>query len=79
MGQTPQRRKDESATGRDLPNPDGQVSTEDVNAIKDGGKGKKTGRAHSLDNYAETIPDEGVAAVQDRSDTTSDAAGIEDK
>ncbi|HTH38756.1 MAG TPA: hypothetical protein VL572_12350 [Pyrinomonadaceae bacterium] len=50
-----------------------------MNAIKDGGKGKKTGRAHSLDNYAETIPDEGVAAVQDRSDTTSDAAGIEDK
>ena len=79
MGQTPQRRKDESATGRDLPNPDGQVSTEDVNAIKDDGKGKKTGQDHSLDNYAETIPDEGVAAVQDRSDTTSDAAGIEDK
>jgi len=50
-----------------------------VNAIKDGGKGKKTGRAHSLDNYAETIPDEGVAAAQDRFDTNPDAAGIEDK
>lgn len=50
-----------------------------MNAIKDGGKGKKTGRAHSLDNYAETIPDEGVAAAQDRFDTNPDAAGIEDK
>ena len=78
MGQIPQRKKDESATGRDLPNADGQVSTEDVNAIKDDGKGKKTGQDHSLDNYSETVPDDGVAAVQNRFDTNSDAAPEED-
>ena len=76
MGQNPQRRKDESATGRDLPNADGQVSDGDVNAIDDDGRGKKTGQDHSLDNYGETMPDEGVGAVQDNSDTTSDVARI---
>ena len=76
MGQEQARKKDESATGRDLPNADGQVATEDVNAIDDSGRGKKTGQDHSLDNYGETIPDEGVAAVQNQFDTTSDVARV---
>ena len=79
MGQQPQRKKDEEATGRDLPNADGQVASEDVRAIDDDGRGKNTGQDHSLDNYGETIPDEGVASVQNRFDTTPDAARAEDE
>jgi hypothetical protein len=79
MGQQPLRKKDESATGRDLPNADGQVSTEDVNAIDDKGTGKKIGQDHSLDNYGESMPDDGVAAVQNRFDTTSDMGRVEDE
>lgn len=79
MGQKPQRRKDEEATGRDLPNSDGQVSTEDVNAIDNDGSGKKTGQDHSLENYGETMPDEGVGAIQNSSDRTSDVARVRDE
>ena len=75
MGQEPLRKKDESATGRDLPNAEGQVSDEDLNSINETGKGKKTGQDHSTENYYETGPDEGVGSVQDRSDTTSDIVG----
>lgn len=73
MGQGTIRRKDEEATGRDLPNAEGMVSDEDVNSIGDKGTGK-TGQDHSLDNYEDTMPDDGVGAVQDASDTTSDIA-----
>ena len=79
MGQGQQRKKDEEATGRDLPNADGQVATEDVNAFDDKGRGKKMGQDHSLDNYGETMPDTGVGAVQDNSDRTSDVARIRDE
>ena len=72
MGQDTHRKKDEDATGRDLPNADGMVSDEDVDAIDDKGTGKKTGQDHSLENYGETMPDEVVGAVQDNSDTGSD-------
>ena len=77
MGQDPRRKKDEEATGRDLPNADGMVSDEDVSAITDRGKGK-TGQDHSLDNLDNRMPNEGVGAVQDSSDTTSDRAHIVD-
>ena len=71
MGQETTRKKDESATGRDLPNADGMVSDEDTNAIDDEGR-DDGGKDHSLDNPS--LPDEGVGAVQDSSDTTSDVA-----
>ena len=77
MGQDARRQKDEELTGRDLPNADGTVSDEDVNAIDDDGFGK-TGQDHSLDNYGETLPESGVGGVQDASDTTSDVAHIVD-
>ena len=77
MGQDARRKKDEEATGRDLPNADGMVSDEDVNAIN--GKGReKTGQDHSLENHEKTTPREGVGSVQDSSDTTSDVAHIVD-
>ena len=76
MGQ-PRPKKDEELTGKDLPNADGTVSDEDVNAIGDKGRGK-TGQDHSLDNYGDTTPDDGVGGVQDSSDTTTDIAHIVD-
>lgn len=78
MGQETERRKDGELTGTNLPNADGRVSDEDVNAITDEGKDKPIGQDHSLENYGETIPDEGVGGVQDQSDTTSDVARIRD-
>ena len=77
MGQNAIREKDEDATGRDLPNADGMVSDEDVNAIDDDGRGK-TGQDHSLDDHGEMFPDHGVGNVQNESDPTSDIAHIVD-
>ena len=72
------RRKDEELTGSDIPGGTGEVSDEDINAITDDDSDKKTGQDHSLENYGETMPDGGVGAVQDNSDTTSDVARIND-
>jgi hypothetical protein len=68
-------------TGSNLPEGDGTVAPEQVAAVRRGGvnaKSGETGQDHSLENYAESQPDEGVGAVQDHSDTTSDVARIED-
>ena len=75
-----QETKDTIETGSNLPNSDGTVSDEDVNAIDDGcGKtDKPTGQDHSLEHYEETMPTEGVGAVQNSSDTTSDVAHIDE-
>ena len=77
MGQETSRIKDEDATGRDLPNSDGTVSDEDVNAITDRGRGK-TGQDHSTERHERTEPKDGVGGVQESSDTTSDIARIRD-
>jgi len=71
-------KKDEELTGSDIPGGTGEVSDEDINAITDDGSGKKTGQDHSLEDYGESMPDSGVGAFQDNSDTTSDVARIED-
>lgn len=78
MGQETLRRKDEDATGRDLPNTDGTVSDEDVNSITDDGRKKKTGQDHSLDNHEQTMPEHGVGSVQSTSDPTTDVARMRD-
>jgi hypothetical protein len=77
MQQDRGRIKDEDATGRDLPNTDGTVSDEDVNAITDRGRGK-TGQDHSTERHEVTDPEGGVGTIQDSSDTTSDIASISD-
>ena len=76
MEQDAVKRKDEELTGTDLPNADGFVSDEDVNAIDDKGKGK-TGQDHSLDNYGDTFPEHGVGGLQNEHDPTSDIAHID--
>jgi hypothetical protein len=75
MGQEQGRKKDEEMTGRDLPNSDGTVSDEDINAIDDRGH-REGGQDHSLENYGETIPEHGVGRMQNANDTTSDVARI---
>lgn len=73
-----QETKDTIETGSNLPNSDGTVSDEDVNAITDDGSDKPTGQDHSTEDREETIPDSGVGAIQDSNDTTSDIASIDD-
>ena len=67
-------------SGRDIPGGDGGVSDEDVNAISNARKMPKgkTGQDHSTEDREKTMPDSGVGAVQDNSDTTSDIARIND-
>jgi hypothetical protein len=78
MAQQESPKHDDLETGHDLPNADGQVSDEDVKAIGGPDGRLKGGKDHSLDNYAATIPDHGVGAVQDNSDTTTDVARIKE-
>src|SRR5437868_14188061 len=68
---TNERKKDESATGRDMPSGDGGVGQEQVNAIDDNGTGAPTGQDHSTEHHERQQPDEGVGAFQDRGDTLS--------
>jgi hypothetical protein len=72
------RKKDESATGRDIPGGDGSVGDEQVNAISSDPTGKPTGQDHSTENHEKTDPDHGVGEFQDRDDTMSDVARLRD-
>lgn len=68
-------------SGRDIPGGDGSVSDEDIDDIT-GGKDETGntpgGQDHSLENYGESMPTEGVGGVQNHSDTTSDIARIKE-
>ena len=69
--------KDTTATGRDLPNGDGTIGDEDIQAIDENeSDGKPTGQDHSTEDHEKTAPTDGVGAVQNSSDTTSDIADI---
>jgi hypothetical protein len=70
--------KNTTATGTDLPNADGRVSDEDVQAIDGKNQDRPTGQDHSTEHHERQAPTEGVGAIQDQSDTTSDIAHIED-
>ncbi len=65
-------------SGSDIPGGDGTVSDEDVNAISGDKDKRKTGQDHSLENYGESMPTDGVGGVQNHSDTTSDVARIKE-
>jgi hypothetical protein len=67
-------------SGRDIPGGEGGVSDEDINSVANSQKMPKgkTGQDHSTEDYGKTMPDHGVGAVQDNSDTTSDVARIND-
>ncbi len=71
-------KKDEELTGRDLPNGDGSVSDEDIQAITGDNDDRPTGQDHSTENHENQQPTEGVGAIQNQTDTSSDVAHIED-
>lgn len=68
--------KNTTNTGSNLPDGDGTISDEDVNAIGDDRSDKPIGQDHSLEDYEKTMPTGGVGAIQDSSDTGSDIADI---
>ena len=70
--------KETTETGSNIPGGDGTVSDEDVNKIDGDRSGKPIGQDHSLENYEKSMPDTGVGAVQNYSDTGSDIADISD-
>jgi len=76
--QTQERKKDEAATGRDLPSGDGTVGDEQVNAIGSQSDDKPIGQDHSAEHHETTDPDDGVGAIQRSSDTTSDNVHLDE-
>lgn len=70
--------KDTTANGTDLPNADGMVSDEDVQAIEGKNDDRPTGKDHSTENHEEQAPTEGVGAIQDSSVIKEDVAHIEE-
>ena len=79
-GTTPTEEDRNKRSGRDIPGGTGVVSDEDVNAISNANRmpKSKTGRDHSTEDREKTMPDSGVGAIRDNSDTTSDIARIND-
>lgn len=71
--------QEKAAEARNLPNRGGAVSDEDMKNSSGETEEKETGKDHSLDNYAETMPDEGVGAIQDSSLIKENVAHIEDE
>jgi hypothetical protein len=75
---TSERKKDESATGRDIPGGDGTVGDEQVDAIGGRHINRTTGQDHSTDHPETSDPDHGVGEFQDRENIESDIARIRD-
>lgn len=71
--------KDEKLTGSDLPSADGQVSDEDLQAVSGENDDRPIGQDHSLENYEDSEPTDGVGAIQDSSLIKEDVALIEDE
>ncbi len=70
--------KNTTATGTELPNADGSVSDEDVQAITEENQDRPTGQDHSTEDIANREPTEGVGAIQDNSLIRDDVADIEE-
>jgi hypothetical protein len=73
-----ERKKDEELTGRDLPDGDGTISDEQIQAVTGENDDRPTGQDHSTENRENKMPASGVGAIQDDNDMTSDVARIED-
>jgi hypothetical protein len=76
--QTHERKKDESATGRNIPTGDGNVGDEQINALGTERKGKAIGQDHSTDHHETRDPDHGVGTIQESNDPTADVAHIDE-
>ena len=71
--------KDTTATGSDIPGGGGTISDEDMQAITGENDDRQTGQDHSLENYEDSEPRDGVGAIQDSSLIKEDVAHIEDE
>jgi hypothetical protein len=76
--QTHERKKDESATGRDISGGDGNVGDEQVHALDNESKGDPTGQDHSTDHHETRDPNHGVGTIQESNDPTADVAHIDE-
>ncbi len=70
--------KNTTDTGSDIPGGDGTISDEDMDAISGGRKNQKIGQDHSLENYEDSEPHDGVGAIQSSSLIKEHIAHIED-
>ena len=75
---THERKKDESATGRDIPGGDGNVGDEQVHALDNEPEGSPTGQDHSTDHHETRDPNHGVGTIQESNDPTADVAHIDE-
>ena len=66
-------------TGHDLPDTDGTISDEDMQAITGENDDRPTGQDHSTDHHERQMPESGVGAIQSQNDTRSDIARIDDE
>lgn len=70
--------KNTAGGGTDLPDADGSVSDEDVQAIDGENQDRPTGQDHSTEDVEDREPTEGVGAIQDNSLIRDDVAHIEE-
>jgi hypothetical protein len=70
---------DDLQTGHDLPNADGQVADEDVLGQSDAMETAESGQDHSLENHSQTMPEDGVGAIQDSSLPLKSMADIDNE
>ncbi len=75
----PETLRTDHETGQQEPRGSGFVSDEDIQDITEDNGDAPIGQDHSLDNYGDSEPTEGVGSVQDYSDTTSSIARIDDE
>lgn len=72
----------DKGTGKSVPNTTGDVSDEAMEAINKGVNAVQQGEGgqdHSTENHEKQMPESGVGAIQDRNDTMSDIARIDDE
>jgi hypothetical protein len=71
--------KETTKTGSDLPKGDGTLSDEGFDRISGKSDNRSTGADHSLDNYEDSEPRDGVGAIQSSSLINENIAHIEDE
>lgn len=64
--------------GQQNPRGSGEVSDEDIESISGENRTGKTGQDHSLENYEDSEPRDGVGEIQNSADTGSDIAHFND-
>lgn len=74
-----ERRLTNEETADNLPEGDGGVSDEAIQAVKGENDDGPIGQDHSTDHHERQMPESGVGAIQSQNDTRSDIARIDDE